>query len=196
MRPGTLTFPDSEPETRSGAPVPKEQQYVHWFGKGVPDQQEWAFRMYNFDDLSSDDNRSNRTSFYLFNLRAPAGQPNYGVGTYWQEKLQAQTWYHYVAVVDEYANGGAGSITFYKNGSLVSTQAGAKVRSQWSFTDTINEQKVTINPQNGTAPVRVGTLDPSARDTSFFKGAIDNVYVYNRALSAAEVGQLYRDPTP
>jgi hypothetical protein len=195
MRPGTLTFPNSEPETR-----PKEQQYVHWLGKGEGDQQEWALRMYNFDDPkndpSSDDNRSNRTSFYLFNLHAPAGQTNFGVGTYWQETLQAMAWYHYVAVVDKYANNGAGSIRFYKNGSLVPTQEGAKVRSQWSFTDTINGQKVTIHPQNGTAPVRIGTLNPTAQDSSFFKGAIDNICIYKRVLSEAEVRQLYQDTTP
>jgi Concanavalin A-like lectin/glucanases superfamily len=178
MRPGTLTFPDAE-----------GTGYVHWLGKGAPDQHEWTFRMYSADNTEG---RANRTSFYLFNLRAPAGQPNYGVGTYWQEDLQALAWYHYVAVVDKYANHGAGSITFYKNGSLVSTQESAKVRSQWSFTDTINDQTVTITPQNGTAPVRVGTRDFA----SYFRGAVDNLYVYNRALSAAEVGQLYRDPTP
>jgi Concanavalin A-like lectin/glucanases superfamily len=178
MRPGTLTFPDTE-----------GTGYVHWLGKGAPDQHEWTFRMYSADNTEG---RANRTSFYLFNLRAPAGQPNYGVGTYWQEDLQALAWYHYVAVVDKYANNGAGRITLYKNGSLVSTQEGAKVRSQWSFTDTINDQTVRINPQNGTAPVRVGTRDFA----SFFRGAVDNLYVYNRALSAAEVGQLYRDTTP
>jgi len=197
MRPGTLTFPDSEPENRA-----KEQQYVHWLGKGEGNQQEWAFRMYNFDDAKDDpssyDNRSNRTSFYLFNLAAPSGQSNYGVGTYWQEKVQALTWYHYVAVVNKAGsfNNCAGNITLYKNGRLVSSQVGAKVRSQWCFTDTISGQTVTIKPQNGSAPLRVGTLDPGARDTSFFKGAIDNIYIYNRALSEAEVGQLYADTTP
>jgi hypothetical protein len=106
------------------------------------------------------------------------------------------TWYHYVAVIDRYANKGAGSITFYKNGRLESTQDGAKVSSQLTFTGTVNGQSITINPQNGTAPLRVGTMNPGARDTSFFKGAVDNLYVYNRTLSAAEVMQLYRDPTP
>jgi hypothetical protein len=110
--------------------------------------------------------------------------------------VQALTWYHYVAVVDKYADSGAGRIMFYKNGRLTSTQEVAKVRSQWSFSETINGQHVTINPQNGTAPVRVGTLNPGAQDTSFFKGAIDNIYIYNRALSGAEVRQLYADTTP
>ena len=37
-------------------------------------------------------------------------------------------------------------------------------------------------------PVRIGTYADSARS---FKGAIDNVYIYNRALSAEEIRQLY-----
>jgi hypothetical protein len=180
MRPGTLTFPSTE-----------GTGYVHWLGKGEPNQQEWVFRMYSADNT---ENRANRTSFYLFNLAAPAGQTNYGVGTYWQEKVDAMTWYHYVAVVDKAGkfNNCAGNITFYKNGQLVSADGDAKVRSQWCFTDTIDGQKVTISPKNGTAPVRVGTRDFK----SFFKGAIDNIYIYNRALTATEVQQIYLDPTP
>ena len=49
-----------------------------------------------------------------------------------------------------------------------------------------------IVPQNGTSPIRVGTRDFA----SFFKGAIDNIYIYNRALSATEIQQLFQDMTP
>jgi hypothetical protein len=173
MSPGTLTFPDSEPERRA-----KEQQYVHWLGKGEGHQQEWAFRMYNFDDPKDDpigyDNRSNRTSFYLFNLTG-----GLGAGSYVQEPVTAGTWYHYVAVADMRTD----TITLYKNGVL---------KKQVPFMNSV----YNIHPQNGTSPVRVGTLDPGARDTSFFKGAIDNISIYNRALSVAEINQLFNDPTP
>jgi hypothetical protein len=46
-----------------------------------------------------------------------------------------------------------------------------------------------INPQNGTAPVRIGTRDFK----SYFKGAIDDIRIYNRALSAFEVAQLFHE---
>jgi hypothetical protein len=155
MRPGTLTFPDTE-----------GTGYVHWMGKGVPDQHEWAFRMYSADNS---EDRDNRASFYLFNLTG-----GLGAGSYVQEAVAPGTWYHYVAVVDRSTD----TIKWYKNGVL---------RDQDSF---INSQ-YRINPGNGTAPVRVGTKDFA----SHFKGAIDNIRVYNRALSASEVVQLYGDTT-
>ena len=138
-----------------------------WLGKGVADQHEWAFRMYSSDNTEG---RGNRTSFYLFNL---AG--GLGAGSYVQEAVAPGTWYHYVAVVDMSTD----TIKWYKNGVL---------RDQDPF---INSE-YRINPRNGTAPVRVGTKDFA----SHFKGAIDNLAVYNRALSASEVVQLYNDTTP
>src|SRR5688500_2341746 len=59
MRPGTLRFPD-----------PEGSGYVHWLGKGVAGQHEWAFRMYSSDNTEE---RGNRTSFYLFNLAGGLG---------------------------------------------------------------------------------------------------------------------------
>jgi hypothetical protein len=156
MRPGTLQFPNKE-----------GTGYVHWMGKGVTSQHEWAFRMYSADNTEG---RGNRTSFYLFNL---AG--GLGAGSFVQDAVARGTWYHYVAVVDKVAD----TIKWYKNGVL---------RDQDPF---INSE-YHINPQNGTAPVRIGTRDFA----SFFKGAIDNIHIYNRALSPAEVVQLYNDVTP
>jgi hypothetical protein len=49
-----------------------------------------------------------------------------------------------------------------------------------------------VRPGNGTAPVRIGTKDFA----SHFKGAVDDLRVYDRALSAAEVVQLYNDAAP
>jgi hypothetical protein len=71
------------------------------------------------------------------------------------------------------------TIKWYKNGVL---------RDQDPF---INSE-YRISPRNGTAPVRVGTKDFA----SYFKGAIDNLAIYNRALSASEVVQLYNDTAP
>jgi hypothetical protein len=49
-----------------------------------------------------------------------------------------------------------------------------------------------IDPRNGTTPVRIGTRDFA----SWFRGAIDNINIYNRAFSPSEVVQLYNDTTP
>jgi hypothetical protein len=156
MRPGTLRFPSQE-----------GTGYVHWLGKGVAGQHEWAFRMYSSDNIEG---RENRTSFYLFN---PAG--GLGAGSYVQEPVAAGTWYHLVAVVDTRTD----TIKWYKNGVL---------RDQ----DPFIRSEYRIRPRNGAAPVRVGTRDFA----SFFRGAIDNLHIYNRVLSPSEVAQLYNDTTP
>ncbi len=49
-----------------------------------------------------------------------------------------------------------------------------------------------VTPGDGTAPVRVGTKDLASRS----KGAVDDLRVHNRALSAAEVVQLHNDTAP
>jgi hypothetical protein len=119
--------------------------------------------------LENDENRKNRTSFYLFN---PAG--GLGAGSHVQEVVTEGTWHHYVAVVDMATD----KIKWYKNGML---------KDQDPFMNSVFD----INPQNGTAPVRVGTRDFA----SYFRGAIDNINIYKRALSPSEVVQLYEDTT-
>jgi len=141
--------------------------YVHWLGKGEANQREWTFRMYSADNTEG---RANRTSFYLFNLAGGEG-----AGSYVQEPVEQGRWYHYAAVIDM----GTDRIKLYKNGVL---------KDQDPF---INSE-YHIRPRNGASPVRVGTRDFA----SFFKGAIDNITIYNRALSAAEINQLYQDATP
>lgn len=153
IRPGTLSFPDTE---GSG--------YVHWMGKGVSGQHEWACRMYS---TGNTENRENRISFYVFNL---AG--GLGAGSYVQEPVTSGVWIHFVATVNVAAN----EIKWYKNGVLKDT-------------DTLSGYNIV--PQNGTAPLRVGTRDFN----SYFKGAIDNLLVYNRVLSQEEVTLLFQDTT-
>jgi hypothetical protein len=167
MRPGTLIFPNNE-----------GTGYVHWLGKGVANQHEWTFRMYNADN-TEDPNRANRTSFYLFNLTGGRG-----TGSYVQEPVTAGTWYHYVAVADMRTD----TITWYKNGQQRDRDC------FWPNLSSCKKMNVQdpVAPQSGTAPVRVGTRDFA----SFFKGAIDNIHIYSRVLSVAEVGQLCRDTTP
>lgn len=47
------------------------------------------------------------------------------------------------------------------------------------------------NPNVGTSNVYIGA---EAGITRFFNGLLDNVMIFNRALSAAEIAQLYREP--
>jgi hypothetical protein len=141
--------------------------YVHWMGKGSTNRHEWTFRMYSLDNTEG---RENRVSFYLFNLSG-----GLGAGSYVQEPVTPGTWYHYVAIADMSTD----RITWYKNGVL---------KDQDPF---INSP-YKITPRNGTAPMRLGTRDFA----SFFKGAIDNINIYNRSLSPSDVQQLYLDRTP
>lgn len=138
--------------------------YVHWLGKGTSGQHEWTFRMYSADNTEG---RENRISFYAFNLSG-----GLGAGSYVQEPVTALQWIHIVALVDVATD----TIKLYKNGVLKDT-------------DTLSSYSIV--PQNGTAPVRIGTRDFA----SYFKGAIDNLYFYNRLLTETEIQSLHTDTT-
>lgn len=118
IRPATLQFPSIE-----------GTGYVHWLGKGEPDQHEWTFRMYSAGNA---ENRGNRISFYVFNL---TGQ--HGVGSHFQDVIVAGTWIHVVGVVD------SNRTYIYRDGDLRDSDI----------------YQGTIVPQHGVAPVRIGTRD-------------------------------------
>ena len=169
INPYELTFPKSEGQCVYGDP---HTNYVYWMGKGTDtgatgNQDEWACRMYDFYNC---ENRTNRISFYVFN---PAG--GQGAGSFVQDPVTPFVWIHFVATVDVAAN----QIKWYKNGVLRDT-------------DALIDSNYNIVPQNGTAPVQLGTMNFN----SYFAGAIDNLLFYNRVLSALEVTQLYQDQTP
>jgi len=144
--------------------------YVYWMGKGVTGQHEWAARMYSADNTEIP-NRKNRTSFYLFN--PPGGL---GAGSFVQETVVPGAWIHFLAVVDTSAM----TITWYKNGVF---------RDQDSFAP---GSSFPVTPANGTEPFRIGTR----AFESFFAGAVDDIRVYNRVLSAAEAQALFNEPIP
>ncbi|MCQ2061668.1 MAG: LamG domain-containing protein [Fibrobacter sp.] len=148
--------------------------YVHWMGKGEPKQHEWTFRMYNnyLDTCSAADdrNRHNRISAYAFNLGGGLGS-----GSYVQETVTAGEWIHIVARYDTKTNW----IYIFKNGV-------AKDHDQ------LNESEYNVVQENGTAPFRMGTRSK----WSFFQGRIDDVRIYNRALSDEEILALYNEAAP
>jgi hypothetical protein len=144
--------------------------YIHWLGKGDTGQYEWALRFY-----SQASTRPNRISAYIWN---PAG--GRGAGAYFQDTVKAGDWIHVVACYDpgDQIDPNAG-VSIYKNGVLrggPATQAGALYRAY------------DIRPAHAAAPLRLGTRDLA----SFLSGGLDEVAVYPRVLTAAEIREHYR----
>ncbi len=142
--------------------------YVHWMGKGVPHQHEWVFRMYNKDLSQGQEDRPNRMSAYAFNLEG-----GLGAGSYVQEQVQENEWIHFVARYDVESN----KITLFKNGVQ---------KDQ----DDLYDATYGVQVQNGTAPLRLGTRS----QWSYFQGRIDDLRIYNRALSESEILELFNEP--
>src|SRR5271157_899148 len=143
-----------------GKGVDLMKAYVHWLGKGEAGRQEWVFRMYSADNSEG---RANRISFYVFN---PDG--GLGVGSYYQDPdnpIQVGVWIHVLGAADDEKT------YLYINGTLVGS-------------DVYQGQ---IQPQVGSAPVRIGTRDFN----SYFEDEIREVRFWNRTPTAAEVMNLY-----
>jgi hypothetical protein len=148
----------------------KSDNYVHWIGKGDPGAYEWGFRFYPLDS-----SRPNRVSAYIWN----PGEGK-GAGAYFEDPLTPGEWVHVVACYDpgDLTDPAAG-VTIYKNG--VHRRGPPKPGTLYS------DPRFKIAPEHGTAPVRIGTRDLA----SFLRGAIDEVAIYPRVLSAAEVQDNY-----
>ncbi len=86
--------------------------------------------------------------------------------------LSTGTWYHIVGTYDGVTK------KIYINGALEASTA------------------LTGNITTNTRSVQIGSYDSSGTPTAFLTGAIDEVRVYNRALSAEEVANLYRLTAP
>lgn len=149
-----------------------DDPYVHWLGKGETGQHEWAFRFY-----SRKSKRPNRISAYIFN---PAG--GLGSGAYFEDPLTAGEWIHVVACYDpgDKTIPRAG-VSIYKNGQLRKGPA-------LPGSDGTLYKSYDIIPARGKAPLRLGTRNL----TSFFTGGLDEVAIYPRVLTAAEVLDHYQ----
>jgi hypothetical protein len=147
-----------------------EEGYVHWLGKGEPGQQEWAFRFY-----PRKSSRPNRISAYLF---SPG--PGLGSGAYVEEDLKPGKWIHIVATFDPGdATQPKAGVALYKDGKL----AGSPASSPGAFYSSYQ-----VMPKAGSAPLRFGSRDLK----SFFTGALDEVAIYPRVLTAREVADNFR----
>lgn len=159
MRPDTLTFPQAE-----------GTGYVHWMGKGEAGRQEWVFRMYNLQNTETPE-RPNRISFYVFN---PG--PGKGVGSYFQEEVTAGEWIHVVGAADDQRT------YIYRDGVFKRCD-----RYRGPADGDCQSHDLVIQPQHGTAPLRIGTRDFH----SFFQGSIRDVRIWSRLLSDAEIAGLH-----
>jgi len=127
------------------------------------------------DIVSKDGESSERQYLLLSNggFRAHVGDSNgnfnYSDG---QTPILAGSWYHLVQTYD------GTSLKMYVNGQY--------------------ESAATLNVASGgvttsTQPVRIGGGAPTNNDLQlWFNGAIDDVRIYDRALSETEIGQLYK----
>lgn len=156
MRPDVLDFPEVE----SG------KDYIHWMGKGEPDQHSWAARMYNKDSWR--ENRPNRISGYAFN---PEG--GLGAGSYFQDDdlVAGKTWIYFVFVINT------------KNVSSKYPTGYTKIFRDGKLRDQDDLQSYGIIPKNGTAPIRIATRDKK----SFFQGSIGKVALYDYELSPERI---------
>jgi hypothetical protein len=174
LRPETLNFPFVE----------RNKDYIHWLGKGegfgADGSQEWAFRMYNHDDLLESPPRPNRISFYLFDLSGRRG-----VGSYVQVPIHKGRWIHIVGVAD------SARTYIYKDGQYFrcDTYRGpARGSCEIHYQDPPHQNlQLVIDPQPGPAPLRFGTRDLG----SFFQGGLTRVRLWNRALDARDIVMLY-----
>jgi len=106
--------------------------------------------------------RARRLSFYAFNATG-----GLGAGSYMSNACPLGAWTHVVGVIDGL------STKLYVNGTLIDT-------------DPLSGYNIIMS--NTAAPLRLGTADKS----SFLKGSLSNVMIYNRPLTATEVTQLYQ----
>jgi hypothetical protein len=153
-------------------PGQTKDPYVHWLGKGTAGQFEWGLRFY-----SKKSSRPNRISAYVWN---PKGKE--GAGAFFQDKIKVGEWIHVVATFDpgDKNTKGAG-VSIYKNGKF---RQGPKTDKATLYSD----KKFHVVPKAGKAPVRLGTRDLG----SFLVGDLDEVAIYPRVLTAAEIRDHYR----
>ncbi|MFA6064471.1 MAG: LamG domain-containing protein [archaeon] len=166
---------------------------VYSFGNGTSDLpfsvSTWL-KMYNangFRAIGKIDNTTNGAEW----LMGTSSVGNYGVFLYsggssssnlfvtsdLNASVDTNTWAHIVVTYDG-SKSGLG-IKIYRNGLLLSSSI------------TTNGTYAAL--ANTTAPLRVGIAWPnSPAYTSFAKGVIEEPAIWNRALSASEVNELYR----
>jgi hypothetical protein len=154
-----------------------DEPYIHWLGKGEKDEFEWGFRLYSKHKKDGQlSGRANRISAYIWNPKSAARDAsNEGAGAYFQDELVVNQWMHIVATYDPPGKGAG--VRIYRDGVL---RKGPP--DSGTLYSTFN-----VTPVHGTAPVRLGTRDK----VSFLRGGLDEVAIYPRVLTAAEIKKSF-----
>jgi hypothetical protein len=147
-------------------PCAPKAEYVHWLGKGEAGSFEWGFRFYK-----KDSSRPNRISAYIWN-----SEGREGAGAYFEDPLVPGKWINVVAVYQPPGNNSG--VFIYRDGVL---------RNGPPKSPTLY-RSYQVTPRPGAAPVRLGSRDL----TSFLRGGLDEVAIYPRCLTAAEILRGYR----
>ena len=113
--------------------------------------------------MYSQGNTEGRANRISFYVFDPAG--GLGIGSFFEDSVTPGQWIHVVGVIDGQRT------NIYKNGVFRDSDVYAG----------------SIVPQHGAAPLRMGTRDFH----SYFQGGLAGVRVWDRALAAAEIAQLY-----
>ncbi len=90
-------------------------------------------------------------------------------------KINDNSWHHYVYLIDT-DNPKVNNIKVYQDGVLLTTRL-----AEYDLT-------LKVNTKEG-SPLKIGKCS-APNDPSFFKGAVDEIRVYSRALSASEIKYL------
>ena len=101
-----------------------------------------------------------------------------GAGHYvqWAPGFSIGQWYHVVVVVDTTEVSNIDKVKLYFDGVL---------QDQVAFGGVTDDSIVA------TTPVKIGGALPGPGVVSFFSGSVDDTRIYNRALSGAEIAELY-----
>lgn len=169
------------PANTSWQVPPDSGGYILFMGKGHAGQYEWHFRFYS---LLANNSHAGWVSFYIFNLSGGFGAgAAYTAGQPGMPVLDREKWYQFVATLDpgDYLDELA-RVRLYKDGEEVPTGGGTLYE---------NHDAVGLNwhiyPKNGSAPVNIGTED----DSNYFDGTLDEVAIFSRKLTPAEIKSLY-----
>jgi concanavalin A-like lectin/glucanase superfamily protein len=177
IRPDTLQFPNGTSDS-----------YVEFIGKCAHHSPtcEWQGRMY--DEMTLQAGRSSRISAYVYNPTAGLGS-----GADWQPTNDLFHTGQWIQVVGEYTTHTQPSDcpdTSAYPGSINIWVDGVKWNQSYhSSTGCMSQYK--IKPQTENSPLNIGTLSLS----TWFKGAIGKVAIYNYLLSQSQINNHYKTMT-
>ena len=114
--------------------------------------------------------------YFNFNAIGPTSNIGGSAITYQTPfKIDDNSWHHYVYLIDT-DNPKVNNIKIYQDAVLLITRL-----AEYDLT-------LKVNTKEGD-PLKIGKCS-APNDPSFFKGAIDEIRIYNRALSASEIKYL------